>query len=83
MHVRISLELRYQDAVRAALQNRSATLTEEYARSAYCVLRYEAPLADLLGLSAELGELTDGTAKHWVALSHYRLVTRDPGGRAA
>ena len=60
-----------------------AQLTEEYARSTYCVLRYQAPLANLLGLSAELDELGAGSAKHWVALSHYALVPGDPGPRAA
>ena len=52
-------------------------------RSSYCVLRYEAPLADLLGLPAELVRLTGGSATHWIALSHYAIVTRDPGGKAA
>jgi hypothetical protein len=49
----------------------------------YCVLRYEAPLANLLGLPAELERLTGGSARHWIVLSHYALVTRDPGPRAA
>jgi predicted membrane GTPase involved in stress response len=83
MHVRISLEKRFRDAVRNALAKRSATATEEYARVKYCVLLYEAPLADLLGLPAELSLLTAGRVKHWIVLSHYALVTRDPGGRAA
>jgi hypothetical protein len=49
------------------------------------VLRYEAPLAALLGLPAELAALSEGRAKHWTALSHYAIVTGDPGpgGRAA
>lgn len=83
MQVRISLELRYADLVKRALEARGATLTGKYARSIYCVLRYEAALADLLGLPAEIAGLTADSAKHWVALSHYALVTRDPGGRAA
>lgn len=83
MHVRISLESRYVELVKRALEARGATPTEEYTRAPYCVLRYEAPLADLLGLPPELGKLTEGTAKHWVVLSHYAMVTRDPGGRAA
>lgn len=83
MHVRLSLETRYSGAVKEALERRGATLTEEYTRSTYCVLRYEAALTDLLGLSGELGKLTDGSAKHWVVLSHYAMVTRDPGGSAA
>ena len=55
-------------------------------RSCTCVSacrRYKAPLADLLGLPAELRKLTEGRAKQSVALSHYAIVTRDPGGKAA
>ena len=62
---------------------RGAVPTEEYARGRHCVLRYEAPLADLLGLPEELRRITGGTAEHRMALSHYALVTRDPGGNAA
>jgi hypothetical protein len=47
------------------------------------VLRYEAPLARVLGLPAELARLTSGSARYWILLSHYALVTRDPGGSAA
>lgn len=83
MHVRISLQTRFRETARQALAARSATLMEEHARSSYCVLRYEAPLAQLLGLPGELAKLTDGSARHWIALSHYALVTRDPGGSAA
>ena len=83
MHVRVSMQTRFRDGVRQALLARGARPAEEYARSSYCVLRYEAPLARLLGLSAELKERTAGTAKHWVALSHYALVTGHPGGDAA
>jgi Elongation factor G C-terminus len=83
MHVRISLALRRSDRVKQALERRGARLTEEYAHSTYCVLRYEAPLAALLGLPAEIATLTDRSARHWIALSHYALVTRDPGGKAA
>ena len=83
MHVRIGLKLGYADLAKRALEARGARLTEQYVRAAYCVLRFEAPLAQLLGLPGELARLTDGTARHWIVLSHYALVTRDPGGRAA
>jgi predicted membrane GTPase involved in stress response len=83
MHVRISLEVRHLPALKRALAARGATLNEEYSRSVYCVLRYEAPLASLLGLPAELDRLTGGQAKHWIVLSHYALVPGDPGPRAA
>ena len=83
MHLRISLQAQFLDAVARAMLGRGAAPGEEYARGRYCVLRYEAPLADLLGLSVELARITAGTATHWVALSHYALVTRRPGGDAA
>ena len=83
MHVRVSLHREFLEAVKRALRARGAAPCEEYARSTYCVLRYEAPLANLLGLSAELSRLTGGAARYWVALSHYALVTGDPGGEAA
>lgn len=83
MHVRISLETGYQDAVKRALLARGATAEEGHARSRLAVLRYEAPLARLIGLPAELVRLTSGTARYWIVLSHYALVTRGPGGRAA
>lgn len=83
MHVRISLRTHFRDLVKRALRQRGVGPSDEYVRSTYCVLRYEAPLADLLGLPAELASLTDGSAKHWITLSHYAIVTRDPGGKAA
>jgi predicted membrane GTPase involved in stress response len=83
MHVRIALETGYQEAVKQVLRAREATLEEEHARSRRAVLRYEAPLARLLGLPAELNRLTAGTARYWIVLSHYAVVTSDPGGRAA
>lgn len=83
MHVRISLETRFLEFVKGALAARNATLEEEHSRSRQAVLRYEAPLARLLGLPLELTRLTSGTARYWIVLSHYALVTGDPGGRAA
>lgn len=83
MHVRISMRVQFRDAVKAALRARRAVAEEEYASANYCVLRYQAPLARLLGLPAELNACTAGTARYWIALSHYALVTGDPGGRAA
>lgn len=83
MHVRISLDVQFVDAVGRVMLGRGALATEEYARGRSCVLRYEAPLADLLGLGEELARVTGGKASHWIALSHYAFVTRDPGGGAA
>jgi hypothetical protein len=83
MHVRISMELRFLDTVKRALLERGAVPEEEHVRSRYCVLRYLAPLAHLLGLPAELSLLTEDQARHWIILSHCALVNGDPGGRAA
>lgn len=83
MHVRICLPSRFYEAVARAMLGRGAVAAEEYGRGRYCVLRYEAPLANLLGLQPELARITKGGATHWIALSHYALVTRDPGGDAA
>jgi|SRR5687767_11380683 hypothetical protein len=78
MHVRISLPTQYLESVKRAMRRRDAGACEEYLRATHCVLRYQAPLADLLGLAAELRELTDGSAKHWLSLSHYAILTRRP-----
>ena len=77
------LDTAHQERVKRALLLRGATLQEEHARSRRAVLRYEAPLARVLGLPAELARLTSGSARYWMLLSHYALVTRDPGGSAA
>lgn len=83
MHVRASLPTQFREPVKRALRRRGAALCEEYVRPTWCVLRCEAPLAGLLGLADELARLTAGTAKQWVVLSHYALVTGGPGGAAA
>jgi predicted membrane GTPase involved in stress response len=83
MHVRICLESAHKEPVKRALRTRGATAEDEYTRPRLAVLRYEAPLARLIGLPAELSRLTSGTARYWIVLSHYALVTRDPGGTAA
>jgi hypothetical protein len=83
MHVRISMEKQFLDDVKRAMLERGAIPEEEYVRSRYCVLRYQAPLAHLLGLPGELSLLGGGKVKHSMALSHYALVTGDPGGHAA
>jgi hypothetical protein len=82
MHVRIRAEVRDLEAIKEALRARGARLDEEYLRSSYGVLRYEAPLARLLGLPEDLSRLTTGRAQHWTALSHYTRGI-NPGGDAA
>lgn len=83
MQIRITLGTAHVDRVKRALLLRGAVLEEEHTRSRRAVLRFEAPLARVLGLSAELARLTSGSARYWILLSHYALVTGDPGGSAA
>jgi predicted membrane GTPase involved in stress response len=83
MHLRIRMRTEFRETVKQALWKRGAVLTEAHVRATHCVLRYEAPLADLLGFPAELARLAAGTAEHWILLSHYAIVVRDPGGQAA
>ena len=83
MHVRIRMEKRFLDDVKRAMLERGAIAEAEYVHTRYCVLRYQAPLAHLLGLPGELSLLGGDRIKHSMALSHYALVTGDPGGHAA
>jgi hypothetical protein len=71
MEVRIGLETRYLPRVRDALRRRGANPSEEYAGMHYCVLRFEAPLDELLGLPAQLAALTSGKASHQIVLRGY------------
>lgn len=82
MQVRISAATSHLQRLKRAMAKRGAPQAEEYVRPTYCVLRYEAPLASLLGLPAELAELTESKARHWIVLSHYAPL-EPPGGWAA
>jgi hypothetical protein len=73
MHVEISVDRRYARKVRRTMSRRNARRAAEFERL-FSIMRYEAPLADLLGLAPELDRLTKGTAIHWMALSHYAHV---------
>jgi hypothetical protein len=83
MHVRIRGEKALLAAVKRALLERGAVPEEEDVQSSTFVLRYEAPLAHLLGLPAELALLGGDRLEHRITLSHYALVNGDPGGWAA
>lgn len=83
MQLRICTQIQFLEAVKRALAARGSRPSGELVRSRYGVLRYEAPLADLLGLPAELGRLTLGSARHWIVLDRYAPVTYDPGGGKA
>jgi len=71
MEVRIGLENRFVRTVVDALRQRGANPSEEYVGVHHCVLRFDAPLPDLLGLPGELAELTAGKATHEIVLSRY------------
>lgn len=75
MHLEISVERRYEAPVRKAMARRGARPSADYERL-FSAMRYEAPLADLLGVGDELARLTKSTARHWMALSHYAHVDR-------
>lgn len=75
MHVEITVGRRHQAKVRRAMARRNAKPSAEFGRP-FSIMRYDAPLADLLGLAEELDRLTGGTAMHWMALSHYTHVER-------
>ncbi|MGE0359046.1 MAG: hypothetical protein AB7P08_19235 [Burkholderiales bacterium] len=83
MQVRVCTQVQFLQAVERALAARGVMPSEAFVRSRYGVLRCEAPLADLLGLPAELGRLTIGSARHWIVLDRYAAVTHDPGGGKA
>lgn len=76
MHVEINVDRRYEAKVRRAMKRRNARPAAEFERL-FSVMRYEAPLADLLGLEEELDRLTGGKALCWMALSHYAHVQRN------
>jgi hypothetical protein len=71
--VRVGLEKRHLPQARAALRRRGANPSEEYVGMHYCVLRFEAPLAALLGLPSELAALTSGKASHEIVLTRHEM----------
>ena len=83
MHVRVTLPPGDLPAVKQATQARGVVIEQETVRGSLAALRFEAPLARLIGLPGELRWLTAGRARYWIVLSHYALVVDGPGGRAA
>ena len=74
MSVRVSTRRDYSREVVRELAGRGTTILEESSHSRMFAIRGEALLADLLGLPLRLAALTDGTAVHWIRLSHYAPV---------
>lgn len=71
LEVRIGVEARDLAAVRAAIARRGANPSEEYVGVHYCVLRFDAPLAAVLGLPLELEALANGRVSHEVVLRRH------------
>lgn len=72
MDVRVGLELRHLPAVREELLRRGMNPSEEYVGTHYCVLRFQASAADLLGWPGELSRLTFGKASQQILVCGYR-----------
>lgn len=64
IETRIGLQIRHVAAVRYALEQRGINPSEEYTGVHYCVLRFQAPFACLLGIPGKLGALTGDTSTH-------------------
>ena len=78
MHVRITTRADYAARVLAELRAREARIVEQCLRGRVVIMRAEGRLANLLGLSTRLDELTDGTAAHTVRLLRYAPVPMRP-----
>ena len=82
MQLRISMYAEFRTAVKNALRKRGATLASStWARHIACCATRRG--WRICSASRRLRRLTAGSARHWIALSHYAMVTRDPGGSAA
>jgi len=71
MYVRVRARREHAGAIMQKLRGRGVVIAEETFRSREVIIRGEAPLAHLLGLPAELAELTGGSATHLIRLTHY------------
>ena len=71
MYVRIRARREHAGVVMQKLRARGVAIAEETFRAREVIIRGEAPLAHLLGLPAELDELTEGSASHLIRLTHY------------
>jgi len=77
MYVRVRARREHAGAVLQELRLRGVKIVEEAIRRREVVVRGEAPLANLLGLPTELGELTDGSASHLIRLTRYAPVATE------
>lgn len=72
------------DAVNADLLRREVAIVSCDVGPAQCLIQARAPLASLLGYRSDLENLTAGSARHAMWLSHYEPIEDPPpDGRAA
>lgn len=79
MGVRILCAPRYFHALEADLAARGARILDAEVTSQFGVLRASAPLTKLLGYAGTVAELSAGTAREVLWLSHYAPVERISG----
>ena len=82
MHVRITTRTDYLWLVIAELRAREARELERCTRGRIEVLRAEAPLAALMGLSRTLAAITDRTADVRMRLVRYQPIPEPPKSAA-
>lgn len=82
MHIRVNAPATRINTVRQVLLNRAVYILEESCGGTRCLIRGEAPLVRVLGLSVHLKRLTMGTALVWTGLARYAPCT-DPEPTAA
>jgi|SRR5688572_6205045 len=80
MQVRITAQRENAPALLAELRRRGARLIEETSRTRVYVVRAEAPLVALMGLSARIDSITGGLGMHSMRLVRYGQVPADPHG---
>ena len=71
MNVRANVPAARIEPVKRIFHRRGVAALEESTGGTRCLLRAEAPLAQLLGLGADLKGVTLGTSLLWTELAHY------------
>ena len=83
MHVRANVPASRIELVTRVLHRRGVAILDESDGGTRCLLRAKAPLTRLLGLGADLKELTLGTSLLWTELDRYAPCPIDPERAAA
>ena len=83
MHVRVNVPASREEPAKQVLRRRSVPILEESRGGTRCLLRGEAPLANLLGLGSDLKSVTLGRSLLWTSLARYETCSPDPESAAA